>query len=58
MSLVRKVQASEKTQVATQKLSNSGFSWNDKESKFSPIVEQRFRNTSSKPIMKEEVSKN
>ena len=39
-------------------MSKSGFSWNDKKSKFSLIVEQRFRNTSSKPIMTEEVSKN
>ena len=31
---------------------------NDKKSKFSLIVEQRFRNTSSKPIMIEEVSRN
>ena len=31
---------------------------NDKKSKFSLIVEQRFRNTSSKPIMTEEVSRN
>ena len=42
----------------SQKMSKSGFSWNDKKSKFSLIVEQRFRNTSSKPIMTEEVSKN
>ena len=38
--------------------SKSGFSLNDKKSKFSLIVEQRFRNTSSKPIMMEEVSRN
>ena len=49
MNLVR-------TQVATQKMSKSGFFWNDKKSKFSLIVEQRFRNTSSKPIMIEETS--
>ena len=30
MSLVRQVQASEKIHVATQKMSKSGFSWNDK----------------------------
>ena len=57
MNLVRKAQASEKTQVATQKMSKSGFSLNDKKSKFSLIVEQKFRNTSSKPIMTKEVSK-
>ena len=58
MSVVRWVQASEKIQVATQKMSKSGFLWNDKKSKFSLIVEQRLTNTSSKPIMTEEVSKN
>ena len=36
----------------------SGFSWNDKKSKFSLTVKQRVENTSSKPIMTEEVSKN
>ena len=39
-------------------MSKSGFFWKDKKSKFSLIVEQRFRNTSSKPIMMEEVSRN
>ena len=39
-------------------MSKSGFFWNDKKRKFSLIVEQRFRNTSSKPIMTEKVSKN
>ena len=58
MNLVRLVRASEKTQVATQKISKSGFSLNDQKSKFSLIVEQRFRNTSSKPIMTEEVCRN
>ena len=37
--------------VATQKMSKSGFFWNDKKSRFSLIVDQRFRDTSSKPIM-------
>ena len=32
-------------------MSKSGFFWNDKKSRFSLVVEQRFRNTSSKPIM-------
>ena len=49
----------EKTHVATQKMSKSGLLWYDKKGrKFSLIVEQRFRNTSSKPIMTEEVSPN
>ena len=39
-------------------MSKSGFFWNDKKSKFSLIVEQRFRNTSSKPILIEEVYRN
>ena len=37
-------------------MSKSGFFWNDKKIRFSLIVEQRFRNTSSRPIMIEEVS--
>ena len=49
---------SEKTRVATQKMSNSGFFWNDKKSRFSLIKEQRFKNTSSKPIVTEEISSN
>ena len=57
MSLVRYVQASEKIHVATQKMSKSGFFWNDKKSKFSMIIEQRFRNTNSRRIMTEEISK-
>ena len=40
------------------KMSKSGFFWNDKKSRFSLIVEQRFRDTSSRPIMTEEISKN
>ena len=51
MNLVRSVHAAEQKQVATQKMSKSGFSLNDKKSKFSLIVEQRFTNTSSKPIL-------
>ena len=38
-------------------MSKSGFSLNDKKSKFSLIVEQRFTNTSSKPILIGEVSR-
>ena len=37
--------------------SKSGFFWNDKKSKLSLIVQHRFRNTSSRPIMTEEVFK-
>ena len=54
MSLVRQVQE----RVRTQKMSKAGFFWNDKKSKFSLIVEQRFRNTNSRPITTEEASKN
>ena len=38
-------------------MSESGFSLNDKKSKFSLILESRFKNTSSKPIV-EEVPRN
>ena len=44
--------------AAAQKMSKSGFSLNDKKSRFSLFVEQRFRNTSSRPIATEEISKN
>ena len=37
-------------QKKQKKMSKSGFFWNDKKSRFSPVVEQRFRNTSSKSI--------
>ena len=57
MNLVRKIQASEKTQVETRKMSKSVFFWNDTKSKFSLIIKQRFRNTNSRPIMTEEASK-
>ena len=56
-SLTHKFQTSEKIHVLTQKWSKSGFFWNDKKSRFSLIVEQRFKNTSSKQIMTEEVFK-
>ena len=36
-------------------MSKSGFFWNEKKSKISLIIEQRFKNTSSRPIMTEEV---
>ena len=38
-------------------MSKSGFFWNDKKSRFSLITEQRFRSTSSRPIVTEEISK-
>ena len=58
MNLVRYFQAAEKKQVSTKKMSKSGFSLNDKTSKFSTNVEQRFINTSSKPILIGEISRN
>ena len=48
----------EKIRVATQRMSKSRFFWNDKEIRFSLIVEQKFKNTSSRSIMTEEVFKN
>ena len=56
-NLTDKFQTSEKTHVAAQKMSKSGFFWKDRESRFSLIVKQRFENTSSSPIMTEEVWK-
>ena len=38
-------------------MSKSGFFWNDKKSRFSLIVKQRFKDTSSKPIMTGKVFK-
>ena len=46
-----------KIHVATQTMSKFGFFWNDKKSRFSLMIEQRLRNTSSKPIMIEEESR-
>ena len=43
--------------AAAQKMSKSGFFRSDKESRFSQIVKQRFKNTSSTPIMTEELFK-
>ena len=57
ISLTHKFQMSEKFRATDQKMSKSGFFWNDKESRFSLIVKQRFENTSSRPIMTEEVFK-
>ena len=42
---------SEKICATAQRMSRSGFFWNDKGSKFSLIVEQRFRNRSFRPII-------
>ena len=39
-------------------MSKSGFFWNDKKSIISLIIEQRFKNRGSRPIMTEEVSRN
>ena len=57
-SLIHWSQTSEKIRAAAQKMSKSGFFWNDKESRFLLIIKQRFKNTSSRPIMTEEVFKN
>ena len=50
-------QTSDKNHVVTQKVSKSGFFWNDKRSKILLIVEQRFTNTSTKPIVTEKYPK-
>ena len=57
-SLIHWSQTSEKIRAAAQKMSKSRFFWNDKESRFSLTVKHRFKNTSSRPIMTEEVFKN
>ena len=56
ISLSRWSQTSEKIHVATQKMSKSGFFWNDQKSRFSLIVEQRFRDTSSVSNVSEHTS--
>ena len=38
-------------------MSKPGFFWNDKKGRLALIIDRRFRNTSSRPIMTEEVSK-
>ena len=55
--LTHKFQVFEKFRDTAQKVSKSGFFWNDKESRFSLTVKQRFENTNSRPIMTEEVFK-
>ena len=57
-SLIHQSRMSEKIHVAAQKVSKSGILWNDKESRFSLTVKQRFENTNSRPLMTEEVYKN
>ena len=49
--------ALKKLSDTTLKVSKSGFFWNDKESRFSLTVKQRFENTNSRPIMTEDVFK-
>ena len=56
-SLTHKFQTSEKFRATAQKVSKSGFFWNDKESRFSLTVKQRFENTISRPITTEGVFK-
>ena len=52
------VRSQNENQVATWRVKESGFSLKDKKSKFSLKSELRSRNTSSKPILIEEVSRN
>ena len=48
-----------KNKVVAQKTSESGFSLNDKKEQIlSEVIEPRFRNTGSKPILRGEVSRN
>ena len=47
----------EKFRATAQKVSKSGFFWNDKESRFSLTVKQRFKSTNSRRITIEEVFK-
>ena len=56
-SLTHKFQTSEKIRATAEIMSKSGFFWNEKESRFSLTVKQRFENTISMPIMTEEVFK-
>ena len=56
--LVHRFRASKKLRDTTSKVNRLGLSWNDKESKFSLTVKQRFENTNSSPITTEEVCKN
>ena len=49
-SFTHKFQTSENIRATAQKVSKSGFLWNDKESRFLLTVKQRFENTSSRPM--------
>ena len=55
--LTHRSQTSEKFRNTAQKMSKSGFFWNDKESRFSLTVKQRFENTNCRQIMTEKVFK-
>ena len=55
--LTHKFRVFKKVRDTAQKVSKSGFFWNDEESRFSLIVKQRFKNTNSRPITTEEVFK-
>ena len=52
-SLIHWSQTSEKICAAAQKMSKSGLSWSDKESRFSLTVKQIFESTYSRPITTE-----
>ena len=58
MSLDHSFQTSEKIQVATQKMSNQDSSGTTKKEQILADFEQTLRNTSSRPIVTEEISKN
>ena len=55
--LIHKVQVSNKFRDTTPKVNRLGSFWNDKDSRFSLIVKQRFKNMNSMPITTEEVFK-
>ena len=52
-----KFQVSKKFRDTTPKVNRLGFFWNDKESRFSLTVKQRFENTNSRPITTESIQK-
>ena len=55
--LVHKFRASKKLRDTNSKVNRLGLSWNDKESRFSLTVKQRFENRNFRPITTEEVFK-
>ena len=55
--LTHKFRVFKKLKDTAQKVSKSGFFWNDNESIFSLTIKQIFENTNSKPITTEEVFK-